>query len=274
MLSYIDHVTLAVRDLDAAIEQFRERFSLVVGKKQVDDDAGLAHAVIPLLQGYIELLSPVEAAQPKVGSSSLALRNFLGPQQGFFSFAIRSSGLKSDIAALRKRGSSFEDPRYESAGTEGQPGWWVTFPRTETEAVEPYLIEHHGPPIASMRQAALAQPYAMRSIEEVTVVVANVDAALNLYARDFGLTPSRQRGGRAQMSLNGSKIMLLPSAITPLGTPLGLYSVSIGTTDINGARSQLRTKGIEFQDDPYSWSVVSQIDPGEVFGARLDLLQL
>jgi catechol 2,3-dioxygenase-like lactoylglutathione lyase family enzyme len=269
MLTYIDHVTLAVRDLDLAISTFRRRFSFVVGKKQTAESPQLANAVIPLGQGYLELLSP--SGVRSLGPSPIALRlgNFLEAQEGLFSFAVRSSSIQGDVAALQERGSTLEDP--QSQGGDGAD-WATSFP-AEQEAGGPYVIQHDSESDA-IRQAALSQPFALRSIEEVVVIVRDVEEAIGVYDRDLGLTPRRRLGGRAQLPLVGSKILLAPASMAPLGVPLGLYSVSLGTTDINGARTQLRLRNVEFQDDPFSWGVASQIDPAETFGARISLVQM
>ena len=274
MFAYIDHVTIAVRDLDVARETFRRRFSFVVGAKQ-SGEGPLANAVVPLLQGYVELLSPA-GERPQARSPTLAeLTTFLEAQEGLYSFALRSSSIETDVAALRERGSTLEIPNRQTAPGSGEEiAWWTSFPVVDSGVVEPYIIQSQGFDESLGRQAALSQPLSIRSIEEVTIIVPKVEAALEVYERDFGVKPSRQLAGRAQLAVGGGRIMVVPSSMAPLGTPLGIYSVSLGTTDINGARNQLRGRGIELRDDPFSWGVSFQIDPSEAFGARINLVQL
>jgi catechol 2,3-dioxygenase-like lactoylglutathione lyase family enzyme len=274
MLTSIDHVTFAVRDLDAAVAHFRNRFSLVVSKVRVDKESHVANAVIPLLQGYIEILAPVGAKTSERSPFSRQLGGFLDAQQGLFGYAIRSTAINHDVASLRERGSTLDEPRHEHAEGSDDPGWWTAYPSGQAGVVEPYVINHDIANEDAIRQAALAQPFAVRSIEEVAIVVPNVEDTLTVYDRDFDLKPVRQFGGRAQLALAGNRIMVLPSAMMPLGTPLGLYSVSLGTTDISRARDNLRDRSIAFADDPYTWAVASQLDPADTFGSRIDLVQL
>ena len=173
------------------------------------------------------------------------------------------------------RGSSLDEPHKQSDGLgDHATGWWTSFPAADPDIVKPFLIQPEQLMEDAVRQAALAHPFWIRSIEEVAVVVPRIDQALMTYERDFGLTAGRQLAGCAQVGLTGSKIMIIPSAAVPLGTPLGIYSLSLGTTDITGARSQLRTRNIAFKDDPFVWGVASQIDPAETCGSRIDLVQL
>lgn len=275
MLTYVDHVSLAVRNLDEAIAHLRNRLSLVVSRKRAESGSPLVNSVIPLLQGYIELVS---IADPRLVPSHSTLRSlnaFLSVREGLFAFAIRSSNLAEDVRLLQTRGSRLKDAVHEPFEANGeQAGWWTSSLPDDAEPIFPFLIQYEKSPENHVRESGLSQPFAIRAIEEVTVVVPKLDTALEAYERDFGLTPGRQLGGRAQISLSGSKINLIPAKMTPLGTPAGLYSVGLGTTDINGARAALQARGVSTQPDPFSWGVASQIDPSEGMGARLDLVQL
>lgn len=274
MLGYVDHVTLAVKDLEAAIDQFRDGLSFVVSKPRCDPASGLANAVIPLLQGYLELISVADGKKAAVQPAVRKVTSFLHAREGLYDFAIQTSSLEQDVAALRSRGSKLEAPDLERWEQDGKStSWWTSLPPPGREPAEPFLIERAGPPDARGRQAALSQPFAIRSIDEVTVIVGDLDEAILSYERDFGLKPSRRLGGRAQIWLLGSKINIVPSAMTPLGTPLGLHSVGLGTTDITGARSQLRARDISYHDPPLCWAVGSQIDPRSTAGSRIYLVQ-
>jgi catechol 2,3-dioxygenase-like lactoylglutathione lyase family enzyme len=276
MLTYIDHVTLAVRDMEQAVDAFRQKLSMIVGKRQVDTEAGVTNAIIPLMQGYLQLLSPIPARASTPSELHTQLSSFLEAQEGIFRFAIRSSNIAGDVASLHVRGSTLDEPKLQTDGSEDKSlGWWTSFPATEpAEVAEPFLIQPEQAMEDAVRQAALAHPFAIRSIQEVAVVVPKVDQALLVYERDFGVRQTRELAGCAQISLRGSKIMLIPSSATPLGTPLGIYSISLGTTDINGAKAQLRLRDVAFQDDPFNWGIASQIDPTQTCGSRIVLVQM
>lgn len=274
MLTYIDHVTMVVHDIETAIETLRDRLSLFVSPARNQGSSPLVNAVIPFNQGYLEVLSIANRKTPHHEALN-ELNAFLEAGEGLFSFAINTSNIKGDVSALQSRGSRLQEPVHETwSDAEGGPGWWISRVLPGAHLNAPYLIQYDQSPENRAQRAALSQPFAIRSIEEVTIIIPGLDQALGDYERDFGLKPTRQVGGRGQISLTGSKINLVPAKLAPLGTPLGLYSVGLGSTDINGSRSVLRSRDIELFPDSFSWAVASQIDPRETFSARIDLLQL
>ena len=272
MLAYIDHATFAVRDAEAAAEHLRQTFSLIVSKARHDEQAGLTNAMIPLTRGYLELISPDPLG---AGSSDVCrrLHAMLESHEGLFSFALNSRDVKGDVSVLRERGSSLGEPHQERLGDgENAPEWWSAFP--SEDALEPYLIQHGGDTAVSMSMTGGRQPLGIRSIEEIALVVPDVDAYSSLYERDFGITVTRRLGRQVQLAAGVSRIMLAPSKAAPMGTPIGLYSVTVGTTDIKGARAELGRRGVTLLEDTLSWGVAIQIDPALTFGARINLVQL
>jgi len=64
MLTEIDHVAIAVRDLEAAIEYYRSTFGAeVVHRERVDSD-GVEEALIKVAESYIQLLTPTSESSP------------------------------------------------------------------------------------------------------------------------------------------------------------------------------------------------------------------
>ncbi|GEM_PF-6584777 len=274
MLTYIDHVTLAVRSLDSGVERFRSGLSFFVGGRHRAADAGLETAVIPLVRGHLELISALPDQTNSAGAGGLS--DFLSVREGLYGYAVQSSDVADDVASLRSRGSRLVAPQHETVERNGVTiGWTVSeIPEREVAGPLPFLVQYDASPDEQGRRAALTQPLAIRSIEEVTVVVSDVEATLTDFERDFGLRTVRRLGARAQVGLLGSKITLVPARMAPLGLPLGLYSAALGTTDINGARTELRARDIPCVDDPFSLGVAVQIDPAFTCGARIGLVQL
>jgi methylmalonyl-CoA/ethylmalonyl-CoA epimerase len=61
MLSRIDHVGIAVRDLDQAIQVYERRLGLRATDRQRLDAEGIEVAMIPIGESRIELISPLNA---------------------------------------------------------------------------------------------------------------------------------------------------------------------------------------------------------------------
>ena len=58
----IDHVGLAVRDLDEAIERWSKTFGLVVSHREINDSQAIEEAMLDLADGTcLQLLAPLNA---------------------------------------------------------------------------------------------------------------------------------------------------------------------------------------------------------------------
>ena len=59
MLTEIDHVAIAVNDLDAAIEYYRAAYGVEVAHREVVERDGVEEALLQVAQSYVQLLTPV-----------------------------------------------------------------------------------------------------------------------------------------------------------------------------------------------------------------------
>ncbi len=64
MLTEIDHVAIAVRDLPAAIDYYRDTFGAVVDHREVVDSDGVEEALLKVADSYIQLLTPTRDDSP------------------------------------------------------------------------------------------------------------------------------------------------------------------------------------------------------------------
>jgi len=64
LLTEIDHVAIAVKDLEAAIAYYRDTFGAeVVHRERVDSD-GVEEALIKVAESYVQLLTPTAPDSP------------------------------------------------------------------------------------------------------------------------------------------------------------------------------------------------------------------
>jgi methylmalonyl-CoA/ethylmalonyl-CoA epimerase len=59
MLTEIDHVAIAVNDLDAAIEYYRAAYGVEVTHREVVERDGVEEALLQVAESYVQLLTPV-----------------------------------------------------------------------------------------------------------------------------------------------------------------------------------------------------------------------
>ena len=64
LLTEIDHIAIAVEDLDAAIEYYRNAFGAEVDHREVVESDGVDEAIIKVADSYIQLTAPTRADSP------------------------------------------------------------------------------------------------------------------------------------------------------------------------------------------------------------------
>jgi len=64
LLTEIDHVAIAVRDLEAAIDYYRRAFGAEVEHREVVERDGVEEAMLKVAESYIQLLTPTRDDSP------------------------------------------------------------------------------------------------------------------------------------------------------------------------------------------------------------------
>ena len=112
LLTEIDHVAIAVHDLDAAAEYYRDVYGAeVVHREKVESD-GVEEALIAVAQSYIQLISPTRPDSPVAG--------FLERRgEGLHHVGYRVEDCAVALQAVRDAGGRLidEKPRPGSRGT-------------------------------------------------------------------------------------------------------------------------------------------------------------
>ena len=64
LLTEIDHVAIAVNDLEQAIAHYRDVFGAEVDHREVVDSDGVEEALLKVAESYVQLLTPTRADSP------------------------------------------------------------------------------------------------------------------------------------------------------------------------------------------------------------------
>ena len=64
LLTEIDHVAIAVRDLEAAIDYYGRAFGATVEHREVVESDGVEEALLKVAESYIQLLTPITETSP------------------------------------------------------------------------------------------------------------------------------------------------------------------------------------------------------------------
>ena len=59
VLTEIDHVAIAVRDLDGAVAWYRDMFGATVAHREIIDRDGVEEALLKVADSYVQLLTPI-----------------------------------------------------------------------------------------------------------------------------------------------------------------------------------------------------------------------
>jgi methylmalonyl-CoA/ethylmalonyl-CoA epimerase len=114
VFSRIDHVGIAVPDLDAAISFYRDTFGIVAVHEEVNEQQGVREAMLAVGDGttQIQLLAPLG---PDSTIAKFIERNGPGIQQ----FAITVTDIAAASEQLRAKGLRllYDEPRIGTAGS-------------------------------------------------------------------------------------------------------------------------------------------------------------
>ena len=106
MFGRIDHIGVAVEDLDAAIALYREGFAMGEQHRETVAEFGVEAVLLEIGDGHVELLKPTD---PDSGVAKFLDRN--GP--GIHHVAYQTDNIDSALAAVREAGMTLidEQPR-------------------------------------------------------------------------------------------------------------------------------------------------------------------
>jgi methylmalonyl-CoA epimerase len=97
MVKKINHVAIAVKDLDAAVETFTSNFPFPVTRRAQVPEAGLSLAMLKVGDAELELVTPTKADNPP--AKFLAERG-----EGMYVLALETENLEAAVRALAAKG--------------------------------------------------------------------------------------------------------------------------------------------------------------------------
>ncbi len=111
-LTEIDHVAIAVHDLDAAIAYYRDTFGAEVAHREVVERDGVEEALLRVADSYVQLLTPTRDDSPV--AKSLATRG-----EGLHHVGYRVADCAAALERVKAEGHRVIDeaPRPGSRGT-------------------------------------------------------------------------------------------------------------------------------------------------------------
>jgi 4-hydroxyphenylpyruvate dioxygenase-like putative hemolysin len=290
-ITHVDHVLIAVPDLDEAAEQYA-KLGFHVTEGGTHPGRGTANRLVVLESGYLELISiqDREAAWPEL------VRHWDRYGFGFFTFAFASDDLDADVDRFKSRTAAgitslkveeIQEGALETPGGKRR-GWRSAL--VSGGNINPFLIQHDSTG-ADLRNRLFgdrppqAHPIGYGRIDRLEVVFPSLAEGESYFRDGYGLQrvgeqsvcPSRQ-GDRVFFPLAVGQLEVIApnSPDSPLHEFVsrrghGLRGVLLTVPDPDAAASDLEARGIRFTRSPISGAVT--IDPAEALGARLVLVK-
>jgi catechol 2,3-dioxygenase-like lactoylglutathione lyase family enzyme len=256
MLTTLDHVVIAVRDLAAATDVYTRLLGLRPSWRGSHPTYGTANTLFRLDNLYVELLAP-----QRPGPISDRLVDWLGDHgEGLFALAFGAPDAESCARELRARGVDATDP-IDGAGREERTGaerrWRnVLLPEAQTLGVTIFAIEHRSPPACLPLAEPVEEPVsAIAGCDHVVINTRSPDRARSFYGGALGLRLALDR------SFPDWGVRLLFFRIggitVEIAAPLGasdlegddrLWGISYRVPDVEAIRARLARQGFDVSD--------------------------
>ena len=112
LLTEIDHIAIAVKDLEAAIAYYQNAFVATVDHREVVESDGVEEALLKVAESYIQLLTPTRPDSPV--AKAIEKRG-----EGLHHIGYRVNNCAEALAAMIAAGATAIDktPRPGSRGT-------------------------------------------------------------------------------------------------------------------------------------------------------------
>ena len=112
LLTEIDHIAIAVKDLEAAIAYYQNAFGATVDHREVVESDGVEEALLKVAESYIQLLTPTRPDSPV--AKAIEKRG-----EGLHHIGYRANNCAEALAAMIAAGATAIDkaPRPGSRGT-------------------------------------------------------------------------------------------------------------------------------------------------------------
>ena len=258
MWSHLDHVIVAVSDLEAAVRLYARLLGRSPSWRGEHPALGTANALFRLGEAYVELLAPAEGSSPWLRQLEQRLDE---RGEGLLGFALATADAEACARALEGRGLHPQLPA-RGIGRDSDSGafreWQsVMLPLDETRGVLVLGIEHRSAPeLLPEVPPAGAPEAAVHGIDHVVVQTADPEAARTFYGDRLGLRLALDKSfpqwGARLIFFRVGHITVeiaarLPAAPDP-PAPDRAWGISWRVGDADAARARLAEAGFDVSE--------------------------
>ena len=249
MIENVDHIIIAVEDLESAEDNYTKIFGIEPVWRGFHNKLGTSNVLFNFENTYLELLA---ATGPGIGADMV--NNTIEKKgDGLLGLVLGTKNIK----AFRERVSGFGFPLSESAEGEGESEqnerrkWLYQFlPPEITRGIFSFVIEHKSKDLPFVER----DKSSVRKLEQVVVKTSDCDGFIKVYKDLFGIRlafDSFVEAWKKRMlffRLNKTTIEVIEEKngeVVPIDS---LWGLAWGVRDINKARERLIEQNIEVSD--------------------------
>lgn len=267
MLDALDHVIVAVRDLDAATQRYATLFSRTPSWRGEHPGWGTANSLFGLDNTYLELITP--HGDGPFGRTVTAHLERRGESPIGLAFRTRNlDGVHSHLVANGLEPPPISPGVGRDTGT-GQTRHWrsVLLPESRTRGVLTIAIEHESPNQLPESSPVGPEDAIVSGIDHAVVQTSDADAAITLYRDQLGLRLALDRsfpdwGMRLVFLRVGGVTVEIAQPLNDTNGPADtdqLWGLSWQVPNADAARARLAAAGVD----------VSEVRPGRRPGTRV-----
>jgi catechol 2,3-dioxygenase-like lactoylglutathione lyase family enzyme len=252
----LDHLVIAVRDLEQATEAYAKLLGLQPSWHGRYPTYGTANVLFRVPDTYFELLAPAAAGEASPWQQAL-VHHMDTAGEGLYAIALGTSDIDATVAAARAAGLSVADPA-PGDGVDARSGacrrWRnARIAPESTRQVNAFFIQHDSPPEALPLAEATGDAPAT-GIDHLVIASSDLPATCRLWhealGMDLRLTIDRPEGRRLQFLRAGTSILELAGETAPARPGMRdlLWGVAYRVDDVYRAVERLRGQAIEVSD--------------------------
>lgn len=257
----LDHVIIAVRDLDAASADYEALLGREPSWRGAHPGYGTKNRLFRIDNTYVELLALADDGK-KDGRWTGPLKTFLQQGEGLYGLALGTGAIDPAARELRSAGLPVQDPA-DGEGLDWLTGARRTWrnalaPLKESRGVRLLFIEHTSPPDALPPAAPAAPDGAyVRRMDHAVVLSPDMESARRLWGTVIGARlaldrtfPERDRRilffrlGDITVEISGGA----EQTEEGMHKPDRLWGIAWGVDDLRATVERLRAAGIDVSD--------------------------
>lgn len=285
---HLDHVLIAVRDLDRTARTFGDSLGFSVTPEGVHPGRGSHNRLVVFGPEYLELISVRDPSQDLFRPNIVP---FLETREGLFVFAMGTDDVDGWFLELRQRGLAVNEPldgaRRSGDGAAAYSWRQAEISPVDTPGSQTFLIQHNQ--TVAERYAEPAEPTkhanGVTGIHHLALAVHDADASAAQWQQAFGLEvvvaeELRAQGTRrVRLDLKNCYLdFLAPSRPGLLSDFLSLngqaqYQLGLEVKDLSGSAAWLGRRGVGTSDvADLAGQPAVMVDPEDAHGVPMVLL--